>query len=100
MAGNGPRHHGPCRCVAEAQPAPCTKGNCLKVWAAGPPAIPRHTPPMRDVRGSGCLPHSVGPAHRGCWSFRPCFAGPCTGWQRGRGSHKPTQVYRPPTVNS
>ena len=64
VAGNGPHHHGPCRYADVARPALCTKSDCPKAWAMGPPTIHHHTPPTQGVQDDEHHSHLAGPRHK------------------------------------
>ena len=95
VAGNGLHHRGPCRCVAVARPALYTKGDCLKAWAMGPPAIHHHTLPTWGTQGGEHPPHLGGPRHLACQSFWSHSFSWCSGWQRYIVSHRPAWAFRP-----
>ena len=99
MVGNGPHHRGPCRYVYVARPAPYTKGNCLKVWAVGPPTMRHHRPPMRGTRDDERHSHLAGPRRQARRSSLPRSISQCTGWQRYRVSHMRERPSRPPSAS-
>ena len=99
-AGNGLCHHGPCRYADVTWPALCTKSDCPKVWAMGPPTMHHHRPPTRGAQDDECRSRLAGPRHQARWSSQSHSISQCSGWWRYRVSHRPARVCRLPLGSS